>query len=57
MDRGMPNAKLAGVMHFGLDDAPLAVWSIQHLPVRLLEWKGPLDHRQSAAPPGAPGTP
>jgi hypothetical protein len=35
----MPNAKLAGVMQFGLDDAPLAVWNIQHLPVRLLEWK------------------
>jgi hypothetical protein len=41
MDRGMPNAKLAGVMHFGLDDAPLTAWSIQHLLVRLLEWKGP----------------
>ena len=41
MDRSMPNAKLAGVMHFGLDAAPLAVWNIQHLPVRLLEWKGP----------------
>ena len=26
-------------MQFGLDDAPLAVWNIQHLPVRLLEWK------------------
>jgi hypothetical protein len=26
-------------MHFGLDDAPRAVWNIQHLAMRLLEWK------------------
>jgi hypothetical protein len=26
-------------MPFGLDDAPLAVWYIPHLSMRLLEWK------------------
>jgi len=31
IDRDMPNAKRAGGMHFGLDDAPLAVGNIHHL--------------------------
>ena len=39
IDRGVPKAKPEGAMPFCLADAPLAVWNIQHLSMRLLEWK------------------